>query len=169
MTFGPREMFAFVSVHSPDLAGLPAGAVSTLSHCAPGRAATGDTLTWSSPVLFPAAALWDADSFGHTPQGQHCDSDSFSEGLPGDLAGADHLVPRAKPTDVERRRSGSPHSPHCPPHGQTAAGLPQSPSGSCAAQPVGIGEQTTLLAAAPGSLAILGAASVWHEMDASVC
>lgn len=139
-----------------------------LCHAGPLGRHQGHSVTWSSPILFPAAALWDADSLGHTPQGQCCDSDSFSEGLPGDLTGADHLVPRAKPTDAERRRSGSPHSPRCAPHGQTAAGLPQSPSGSCAAQPVGIGEQTAPLAAALGSLAILGAASVWHEMDASV-
>ncbi|KAK2102548.1 hypothetical protein P7K49_020215 [Saguinus oedipus] len=46
---------------------------------------------------------------------------------------------------------------------EAAAGRSQSLFGSCAVQTVGIGEQMALLAAASGSLAILGAGSGWHE------
>lgn len=70
---------------------------------------------------------------------------------------------RTKLTDGEQQRPSSLCPFPCPPHAQTVAGLQQYPSGSCAVQTVGIGEQMALLAAAPGSLAILGAAPGWHE------
>lgn len=105
----------------------------------------------------------------HLLQNPCRDSDSFSEGLPGNISGAAHSGPRTKLTGAEQPRPSSLRPFPCPPRAQAAAGLQQYPSGSRAAQTVGIGEQMALLAAAPGSLAVLGAASVWHEPSALVC
>lgn len=100
----------------------------------------------------------------HTLQNQCCTSDSFPEGLLENVSGTDHLLPRIELTDTEQPRPCSFAPLPCSLRVQTAAGLQQYPFGSRAVQTVGIGEQMALLAAAPGSLTILGAASTWHEM-----
>lgn len=100
----------------------------------------------------------------HTLQNQCCTSDSFPEGLLENVSGTHHLLPRIELTDTEQLRPCSFAPLPCSLRVQTAAGLRQYPFGSRAVQTVGIGEQMALLAAAPGSFAILGAASAWHEM-----
>lgn len=95
----------------------------------------------------------------HPLQTQCCNLDGFSEGLLGDLLRTDHRLPRGKLSGAEQCRSVlTPLSPAL-----RECRLQQSPLGSHAVQTVGIGKQMAPLAAAPGSLAVLGAASVWHE------
>lgn len=79
-----------------------------------------------------------------------------------EVSRTDHLTPGMQVIAAEQDGSSSLALP-CLPHVQAAAGRSQSLFGICAVQTVGTGEQMALLAAAPGSLAILGAGSVWHE------
>lgn len=96
-------------------------------------------------------------------QSQRCDSDSFSEGLLENVSGTDRLPPRIK---LATQGSADPVPSLLSPalRVQAAAGLRQSPFGSRAVQTVGIGEQMALLAVAPGSLTVLGAAPAWQAM-----
>lgn len=108
-----------------------------------------------------AASPSDAASSAHL-QNQCCGSDGFSEGRLENVSGTDHLPPRMELTP--QRSAGPVPSPLPGSACADCPGLRQSPFGSRAVQTVGIGEQMALLAAAPGSLAVLGAASAWQAM-----